>query len=333
MARYFLGADVGSSQTRLLITDDRGQPCGYGESGAGNHEVVGYAGLSAALLQAAGRALALAGLQPNQIDGAGFGVSGYDWPSERQPTLDAIAALGLDAPLEVVNDAILGILAGSPDGWGVAVVSGSGCNCRAWDAQRRREGKVTGSGLWLGEGAGASDLVAKALQTVAHAWTRRGPPTRLTQAFLEHTGAASPEDLLDGLVNRRLSLQADAAPLVFQVAAGGDAVAIDVIRWAGRELGELACCVIRQVGFEELEFDVVLMGSMFEGGPMLVEPLRRRLLELAPKARLRRLSAPPVVGAVLLGMEAAGLPPSREVRHALLHTRLPSLPVNSQNGF
>lgn len=322
MAAYFLGADVGSSKTRLLIADEHGQPCGYGESGAGNHEVVGYSGLSAALRQAAGQALDLAGLRPNQIDGAGFGVSGYDWPSERQPTLDAIAVLQLDAPLEAVNDAVLGILAGTPDGWGVALVSGSGCNCRGWDAQRH-EGRVTGSGMWLGEGAGASDLVARAVQAVAHEWTRRGPPTRLTQAFLETTGAVDLEDLLDGLVNGRFSLNGEVAPLVFQVAQDGDAVALEVIHWASRELGELACCVIRQMGFEALEFDVVLMGSMFDGGPMLIEPLRQLILGLAPRARLRRLSAPPVVGAVLLGMEAAGLVPSREMRQTLMRLRLP----------
>jgi N-acetylglucosamine kinase-like BadF-type ATPase len=322
MAEYFLGADVGSSKTRVLIADEHGQPCGYGESGAGNHEVVGYPGLSAALRQAAGQALDLAGLQPSQIDGAGVGVSGYDWPSERQPTLEAIAALQLDAPLEAVNDAVLGILAGTRDGWGMALVSGSGCNCRGWDAQRSREGRVTGSGMWLGEGAGASDLVARAVQAVAHEWTRRGPPTRLTQAFLEITGAVGLEDLLDGLVNGRLSLDGEVAPLVFQVAQEGDPVAVEVIRWAGRELGELACCVIRQMGFASLEFDLVLMGSMFDGGLILVEPLRQRILALAPRARLQRLSAPPVVGAVLLGMEAAGLAPSPQVRRSLITARL-----------
>jgi N-acetylglucosamine kinase-like BadF-type ATPase len=231
----------------------------------------------------------------------------------------------LDAPLEAVNDAVLGILAGTPEGWGVAVVSGSGCNCRAWDAQRRREGRVTGSGIWLGEGAGASDLIAKALQAVAHHWTRRGPPTRLTQAFMDYTGAASPEDLLDGLVNERLSLDGEAAPLVFQVARDGDPVAMDVIHWAGCELGELACCVIRQMGFESLEFDLVMVGSMFDGGPMLVEPMRRLILDLAPRARFLRLAAPPVVGAVLLGMEAAGLAPTPEVRQALMRFRLAGL--------
>ncbi len=40
---------------------------------------------------------------------------------------------------------------------------------------------------------------------------------------------------------------------------------------------------------------------------MLSEPLYAVVRTIAPHARLVRLNAPPVVGAVLLGMEAAGL--------------------------
>ena len=45
---------------------------------------------------------------------------------------------------------------------------------------------------------------------------------------------------------------------------------------------------------------------MFNGGPMLIEPLEINLRSLAPKARFIRLEHPPVVGAVLLGMDLAG---------------------------
>ena len=114
-----------------------------------------------------------------------------------------------------------------------------------------------------------------------------------------------------------ICLDASLAPLVFEVAAQGDAVALDAIRWAGRELGELANAVIRQLEFEALEFDVVLVGGMYQGGPLLIEPMRATIQALAPRARLVRLTAPPVVGAVLLGMEQARVDASR-VREALL---------------
>lgn len=320
MIRYFLGADIGGTKTHVLIADESGRAVGFGGAGPGSHEVVGYGGLRGALRAAASKALVSAGLSIADIAGAGFGVAGYDWPSERAPTLAAIETLGLRAPLEAVNDTIIGLLAGSAEGWGVAVVSGTGCNCWGWDRTRQRIGRVTGAGWDMGEGAGASELVGRALQAVAHAWTRRGPATALTRAFLEYTGMPGPAELLENLVEGRAHLTADAAPLVFRVAAAGDPVAIDVIRWAGCELAELAKAVIRQLEFEALAFDVVLVGSMYDGGAALIDPMRAAVQALAPGARLVRLDAPPVVGATLLGMETAGLKPAPSVRETLLRT-------------
>ena len=80
-----------------------------------------------------GQALRTAGITIADLGGAGFGVSGYDWPSEKEPTLKAISVLGIEAPVEVVNDTILGLLAGSAEGWGIALVSGTGCNGRGRD--------------------------------------------------------------------------------------------------------------------------------------------------------------------------------------------------------
>jgi N-acetylglucosamine kinase-like BadF-type ATPase len=324
MTRYFMGVDVGSTKTHALIADETGRAAGFGTAGPGNHEVVGYDGLAAVLGTACRTALAAAGLTVDDVAGAGFGVAGYDWPSERAPTLEAIASLGLRAPLEAVNDTTLGLLAGAAEGWGVAVVSGTGCNARGWDRGRRREGKVTGNGIWLGEAAGASELVVRAVQALAHCWTQRGPATALAPAFVDYAGVGSLDELLEGLVTGRLELDAEAAPLVFRVAAAGDAVAGQIIHWAGCELGELACAVIRQLGFEALDFDVVLVGSMFDGGPPLVEPMQRTIHALAPGARLVRLAVPPVIGAVLLGMEQAGL--DALARRAVLVRSMPARP-------
>jgi hypothetical protein len=140
----------------------------------------------------------------------------------------------------------------------------------------------------MGEGAGASELVAKTVQALAHEWTRRGPATQLTPAFLAYTGCNSLAELLEALIDGRKRLDASAAPLVFKVAQTGDPVAINLIRWAGSELGELAKCVIRQLEFEDLEFEVVLTGSLFDGGPLLTGPLRETILNYAPGARLVR---------------------------------------------
>lgn len=306
MSQYFLGADVGATKTRVLIADPEGRVLGSGESGPGNHETVGYAGLQQALSAATDQALAAAGVRKEQIRGAGFGVGGYDWPSEKPATLQAIQVLGLEAPVEAVNDAVLGILAGSDEGWGIGVISGTGCNCRGWDASRQKEGRVVGRSTAAGEGAGSTELMAEVIKALCYEWTLRGPRTGLTPALIRYAGAKSLADLLEGYFEGQYDLSGAAAPLVFQVAREGDAVAKEIIRWAGGELGEMTNAVIRQMQFETLEFDVVLIGSMFDGGELLQEPMRRTVHRLAPEARFLRLSAPPVTGAVLLGMEAAG---------------------------
>ena len=314
---YYLGVDIGGSKSHALIANEAGQALGFGQAGAGNHETVGYDGLIQTLQSVTRHALAAAGISSDQIAGAGFGIAGYDWPAERLPTLRAIETLGLTAPLEVVNDSLIGLLAGSDEGWGIAVVAGTGCNCHGLDWTRQHRGQVTGGGTTLGEAAGSSELIDEAIKAVAYEWTRRGPATQLTPAFIQCTGAQDIEDLLDGLISDRFDLGSAAAPIVFQVAANGDAVALDLIRWAGRELGELAKCVIRQLGFESLAFDVVFVGSMYDGSPLLTEALRDTIHALAPNARLVRLNAPPVIGAVMLGMEQAGLKCSPSMRAAL----------------
>jgi hypothetical protein len=82
----------------------------------------------------------------------------------------------------------------------------------------------------------------------------------------------------------------------------------------------MANAVIRQLEFENLAFDVVMTGSMFEGGPMLIDPMRSTIHKLAPKARLVRLRVPPVIGAVMLGMEADAFRVTPEIRSILTET-------------
>ena len=317
MKSYFLGVDVGGTKTHAVIADESGLVKGFGEAGPGNHETVGYEGLVQSMSQAVSRARSLAEIRLDWIAGAGFGVAGYDWPSEKQNTLDAIAAIGLDCPVEAVNDAVLGLLAGSLEGWGIAVISGTGCNCWGWDRTRRRIGHVTGNGISMGEFGGASELVFKAVHSVSYEWTRRGPHTALSDAFIKYVGAQNLDEFIEGLSLGRYTLDAPAAPLVFQTARDGDPIAIEIIQWTGCELGELVNAVVRQLQFEREEFDVVMVGSMFRGGSLLTDAMRATVQAVAPGARYIPLTIPPVLGAVLLGMEQAGPTPDPSIRKSL----------------
>lgn len=315
---YFVGGDVGGTKTHVVIADERGNLVGFGQSGGGNHETVGYDGLARAIGEAFRDAVVASGISIDEIAGAGFGIGGYDWESQRREHLQALATLGLKAPIQIVNDAILGLLAGSDSGWGVALVSGTGCNCWGWNQDRSRLGRMTGLGTLMGEGAGASELIHKAVQAVSHEWTKRGSATAVTPAFIRFTGAKNLEDLIEGYCMGRYDLGPAAAPLVFIAAEAGDEVAKSLVLWTAVELGEMVNAVVRQLEFQSLEFEVVMIGSMFQNGRVLTDPLQEKIHPVAPGARLKRLTVPPVSGGVLLAMEAAGLHPDISVKTTLV---------------
>jgi N-acetylglucosamine kinase-like BadF-type ATPase len=305
--RYFLGVDVGGTKSHAVIADENGRALALGGGGTGNHESIGLDGFESLLHSITHQALAGAGITSHQITGAGFGIAGYDWPSDREPLEFAIRSLQLDAPFALVNDATIALVAGAYAGWGVSIISGTGCNSRGRDLHGN-EGRVTGEGLRMGEFGGGYDLVLRATQAMSFAWSRRGPKTRLTDLFIEYFGARDEMDLLEGICRGRFEYDASMALMVFDAANSGDAVAQDVVRWLGHELGGLGVGVVRQLCFEALEFDVVLAGSLFKGSPLLAESAMATVQAAAPGARSVHLTEPPVVGGVLLGMEQAGLP-------------------------
>ena len=279
---------------------------GFGRAGPGNHEVVGWAGHRQVLADITQQAIESAGIRRSDVKGAGFGLAGYDWPSQRQPSLEAIGSLGLDCPVEAVNDAVLGIFAGTTEGWGISIIAGTGENC--WGVDRQRNyGRMTGNSMLMDEYGGAATIVYKAVRSIARAWSLRGPQTALAQTFMNHTGASTCADLLEGMVTGKYGIDADIAPQVFEVAEKGDQVAIDILHWAGNGLGEMINGVIRQLRLEDQEFEVIMAGSTFKGGELLTVPMVETVRNLAPGAKFLRLQAPPVVGGVLLGMEQASL--------------------------
>ena len=182
--KFFLGIDVGSSKTHALIVNECGQCLGFGKSGGGNHQSVGYERVGEVLQQAFGEACQMSGVAKDQIVGAGFGVAGYDFPSDREAHLQAISTLGLTCPVEVVNDGWNGLFAAATQGIGVNVTAGSGVNCRG-RGRSGQEGRVVGNGTEFGEFGGAIEIVFRAAQFVNYAWIKRIPPTKLTAIFLD----------------------------------------------------------------------------------------------------------------------------------------------------
>lgn len=214
----------------------------------------------------------------------------------------------MNAKIEAVNDAVVGMLAGASRGWGVGVDAGTGDNVYGLNP----EGKIahmTGCGEFFGEYGGSGSVVMRAVQMISYQWSGRGPETALSEAFIKLAGAKDLEDLLEGLSQGMYNLWSEAAPEVFRVANEGDKIARDVLGWVAGELAESTLAVIGQLKLEKKSFEVVMIGSMFNGGAVFINPFTKRVSKGAPKAEFIKLAVPPVVGGVLLGMKTAGKDP------------------------
>jgi N-acetylglucosamine kinase-like BadF-type ATPase len=306
--RYFLGIDVGSSKTNALIADETGTCIGFGTAGGGNHQGVGYKRLTSVLQKSFEVAGQMSDVAKDHIAGAGFGIAGYDFPSEREDHLQAIAPLGLSCAVEIVNDGANGLISGTSHGVGVNVTAGSGTNCRG-RGKNGKEGRIVGNGVTFGEYGGAIEIVYRAMQYVSYAWIKRIPPTRLTKIFLEATGAKDEEDLMEGLSDDHYHLFSNLAIEVITAAREGDQAALEVVRWSGEELGWIAVSVARQIEMENEEVEIVQSGSVFKAGDIIIEPMRDIIMKHVPKAKMIRLDGPPVVGPLMLGMQMAGIDP------------------------
>jgi N-acetylglucosamine kinase-like BadF-type ATPase len=112
--------------------------------------------------------------------------------------VEAIESLQIDCDYQFVNDVELGLLAGSENGWGVAVDAGTGNNIRGRD-QSGRTGRITGNSVYFGEIGGAGEMVWLAQIAVTHAWTQRGPKTKLTTCFIDFLDVDSEFAMIEGL--------------------------------------------------------------------------------------------------------------------------------------
>jgi N-acetylglucosamine kinase-like BadF-type ATPase len=316
MKKIFLGIDIGSSTSHALLANEEGQILSFAEAGPGNHEVVGYDGLHDVLNQMISEALQSAGVGIEEIIGAGFGVSGYDWPSERSSTLEVIRRLGLSASIELVNDTLLGLFAGATEGWGIVILAGSGENCWGRDPHGKI-GRMTGLGPLMGEYGGAFSVAAKAIQAVSAEWSMRGPATSLAQLLMEEAGALDINDLVEGLCMDRYHLSGKLAPKIFQAAERGDSVALQIVGWAAEQLAGMVTGVVHQLDFQQETFEVVEMGGVFQAGAVLTDPFRAAVHEQAPGACFVPLEVPPVVGAVILATEQTDVD-QRRMREQLI---------------
>src|SRR5262245_7992980 len=122
-----IGIDGGGSHTVALLAErhDRGRVLGRGTAGPSNIQAIGVE----RALQALDEAVALAFAEGNQrrrcVAAAALGLAGVDLVESATVVREWADRVRLANRIQVDNDATLLLAAGTPDGWGLAVICGT----------------------------------------------------------------------------------------------------------------------------------------------------------------------------------------------------------------
>ena len=313
-----IAVDGGNSKVDLALVADDGRLLSAVRGPTISHQARGGTGPAVAALEPVlAAALERAGIAPRDAPNAAgplariavFAVAGADTPRDVRRLRRAFGRLGLAERLIVLTDAYAALRAGTDDGIGVVVICGSGSNMLAVGPSGRLAAWPA-LGEIAGDWGGGGSIGPAALSAALRGRDGRGPRTSLERLVPAHFGLRRPLDVTYALYRGRLSPDAlrDLAPVAFRAAGEGDPVARFIIDQQADEIVAMAVAALRRVRALRAPIPVVLAGGIFKAAdPAFHARIRSGLADAVPRAEVRRLEAPPVVGAALLGLDALGV--------------------------
>jgi N-acetylglucosamine kinase-like BadF-type ATPase len=300
-----VGVDGGNSKTELVAATTEGETLAVVRGPGSNSHGIGADGVGAVIA----RLVEEAAIQLPADHGV-FYLCGADVPSDIAELEAAVARGGWVRHAVVDNDTFALLRAGSDALDAIAVICGSGINCvgRAGD----RVVRYPSLGWETGDWGGSEMLGREVLFLAARGEDGRGEATELTGIVRDHFDAGSVEEVGRAVHYRQLRQQrlGELAPLVLAAAGRGDIVAR---RLVDRLAGEIVLMVTRALCDLDVQAaDIVLGGGMLRSGE---GPLYDALVGRLPQgARPVALRDPPVVGAALAALDAAGASAAAKVR-------------------
>ncbi len=325
-----LAVDGGNSKTDAALVAASGEVLGAARGPGASHQALGLQGAMHALEALIAAACRDAGgLDPAERPLAQVGVwclAGLDLPADDALLEPEIARRRWARESLLRNDVFAVLRAGTERTWGVGVVVGAGMNC-AGVGPGGAQARFPALGPLSGDWGGGRHIGEAAVGAALRGEDGRGPATALQRLVPEHFGLPSALAVVEAIYLERIdeARVLELPPLVFSAATAGDRAAAEIVGRQADEVVTMATAAIRRLGLADRDTDVVLGGGIFRGDdPAFLERIRSGITAIAPTARLRQVTAPPVVGAALLGLDRLGAPPeaARRLRASLTHQRL-----------
>ncbi|MFJ7944155.1 N-acetylglucosamine kinase [Streptomyces sp. NPDC096354] len=309
-----LAIDAGNSKTDVALIGPDGTVLSTARGGGFQPQAVSVAAAVDVLGATLDEALAKARETAGPVDSVGHVsacLANADLPVEERELTEALRARGWGDTVEVRNDTFAILRAGVEEPRGVAVVCGAGINCVGM-VPDGRTARFPAIGRISGDWGGGSGLSEEAMWFASRAEDGRGEPTELVRTLPAHFGLDSMYALIEAVHLGRIEFERrhELTPVLFATAAAGDPVARALVHRLAEEVVAMASVALTRLGLLDEEAPVVLGGSVLAARhPQLDDAIAELLAVRAPKAVIRVVAEPPVLGAGLLGLDRTGAAP------------------------
>ncbi|MFC8062753.1 N-acetylglucosamine kinase [Streptomyces sp. NPDC057293] len=301
-----LAVDAGNSKTDVAVVTREGEVLATARGGPFRPPAVGVERAVDTLAEAVARAFAAAGV--GSVEHVSACLANADLPVEEEQLAAALHARAWGARVDVRNDTFAILRAGVDEPLGVAVVCGAGVNCVGMRPDGRTA-RFPAIGRLSGDWGGGWGLAEEALWHAARAEDGRGGPTELARTLPAHFGLDSMYALIEALHLRRVepARRHELTPVLFATAAAGDPLARSVVDRQADEVVAMATVALTRLDLLSEPAPVLLGGSVLAARhPQLDDRIRELLAARAPKAVPTVVTARPVLGAALLGLDRVG---------------------------
>ncbi|MDE6184218.1 MAG: hypothetical protein K2G39_02140, partial [Lachnospiraceae bacterium] len=303
---YYLSVDGGGSKTAYLITDQLGKVlCSYVTQGC-TFSVMGKEMVCKILSEGAEAIVQMAGISPDDLVYAVWGISCFGEYEEMDRYLSAKLAKLFPCMAYFCNDVEIGLAGSLLLHFGIHVVAGTGAIVMGRDQKGRtarsngwhEDFSDEGSGYWLG--LGTLSLFAKQADL-------REERSFLYEQMRKQYGFLSDMDIICFYQEKLRGKRKETAALqelLLKAAKSGDESAARLYESAAAELAQSVKGVARQLGLMEEKTPVSYCGGIFRCGAFILDPFSKYLRQMGFVLRPPRLS--PLGGGILLAAEKSG---------------------------
>jgi N-acetylglucosamine kinase-like BadF-type ATPase len=303
-----LGIDGGTARTVAWLSLRLGgdAPLGCGLAGPANPHAVGFDRAREHLERAVDEAFASARIKRATVSAACAAIAGVGREVDRRPFERWAEQRRLARRFVLTHDAQPVLAAGTPHGWGIALIAGAGSFAYG-RSPKGRSGRVGGWGHLVGDEGSLYSIGLAALRAVIRAEDGRGEPTRLTALLLGRLSLDGVADLAPALYSGRVdrSKIAELASAALDAAAEGDPAAAAVVDEATDQLAEMTQTLVIRLSLPVACFPLALTGAALLHG----NDIQRRLGAALAARRLApdpvSAAADPVAGAVMIARTEA----------------------------